>query len=164
MVAIVAGVASLIQVPKTTLMLFPLTRYFLQIHALNIAGEKLTRRVRNNMFKAILRQELGWFDKKENSVGAICARLSTDATHIQGVSIYFTSKIKNKTLHTLTLLGIWIADWYNVKFFIYIRICRRIFAFVWMENSVSHVMFYTVYSYCHLFRSKNCWDEFGKKE
>lgn len=53
---------------------------------LGIAGEKLTRRVRGLMFESVLRQEVAWFDRKENGVGAICAKLSTDAANIQGVS------------------------------------------------------------------------------
>lgn len=61
---------------------------------LGIAGEKLTRRVRGLMFESVLEQEVGWFDRKENGVGAICAKLSTDAANIQGVS---SSKVINFT-------------------------------------------------------------------
>lgn len=59
---------------------------FIQMHTFNIAGEKLTKRVRSEAFQSVLKQELGWFDCKENAVGALCARLSTDAAYVQGVS------------------------------------------------------------------------------
>lgn len=49
------------------------------------AGEKLTRRIRKMMFEAMMRQEIGWFDLKENSVGALCTRLSSEAATLQGV-------------------------------------------------------------------------------
>jgi ATP-binding cassette subfamily B (MDR/TAP) protein 1 len=50
-----------------------------------VAGEKLTMRLRKIVFGTMLRQEIGWFDMEENSTGALCARLSTDASSIQGV-------------------------------------------------------------------------------
>lgn len=49
-----------------------------------IAGEKLTRRVRYLSFKAILRQEMAYFDDKANSTGALCARLASDASQVKG--------------------------------------------------------------------------------
>lgn len=56
------------------------------MHMFNIAGEKLTMRVRSLLFETMLKQEMGWFDKKENGVGALCTRLSVDTAYIQGVS------------------------------------------------------------------------------
>lgn len=35
----------------------------------------------------MLRQEMGWFDRKDNGVGALCAQLSGDAASVQGVRI-----------------------------------------------------------------------------
>ena len=40
----------------------------------SISGEKLTSRLRTEAFAAMLRQEMGWYDKTENSTGALCAR------------------------------------------------------------------------------------------
>lgn len=51
-----------------------------------IAGEYLTERLRNQMFAQILRQEVAYFDDKANSTGALCAKLSGEAAHVQGVS------------------------------------------------------------------------------
>lgn len=39
------------------------------------------------MFKAMLKQEIGWYDRKDNGVGALCARLSGEAALVQGVSM-----------------------------------------------------------------------------
>ena len=49
------------------------------------SGEALTKRLRVKAFHAILRQEIAWFDQQDNNTGAICTRLSRDATTIQGV-------------------------------------------------------------------------------
>jgi len=43
-------------------------------------------RLRGEMFQAMVRQEVAWFDIKSNSSGALCARLSGDASSVQGVS------------------------------------------------------------------------------
>ena len=40
----------------------------------SISGENLTNRLRKDAFGAMLRQEMGWYDKVENNTGALCAR------------------------------------------------------------------------------------------
>ena len=53
----------------------------------SISGEELTIRLRNLSFRAMLKQEMGWFDHTKNSVGALCSRLSGDAAAVQGVCL-----------------------------------------------------------------------------
>lgn len=36
-------------------------------------------------FASMLKQECGWFDDQKNAIGALSARLSGDAAHVQGV-------------------------------------------------------------------------------
>ncbi|KAI7815643.1 ABC subfamily B member 5, partial [Rhyzopertha dominica] len=62
------------------------TATFFQIYMFGIAGERLTMRLRIEMFRAMLAQEMGWYDKPKNGVGALCARLSGDAAHVQGAT------------------------------------------------------------------------------
>lgn len=45
-------------------------------------GEYLTKRIRERMLSRILTFEIGWFDRDENSSGAICSRLSKDANMV----------------------------------------------------------------------------------
>ena len=59
---------------------------FLQTFMLALAGEKLTFRLRIQTFRSILWQKIEWFDRQENSVGALCNRLSSDASAIQGAT------------------------------------------------------------------------------
>ena len=54
---------------------------------LGLAGERLTMRLRKMAFNAILRQEIAWFDRQENSTGSLCARLASDAANVQGVRL-----------------------------------------------------------------------------
>ncbi|CAM6007218.1 unnamed protein product [Sphagnum balticum] len=48
-------------------------------------GEYLTKRIRVRMFANILRNEVGWYDRDENSSGSVCARLSTDANTVRAL-------------------------------------------------------------------------------
>uniref|UniRef100_H2YJX2 Bile salt export pump n=1 Tax=Ciona savignyi TaxID=51511 RepID=H2YJX2_CIOSA len=48
------------------------------------SGEELTSRLRAMGFKAMLRQEIGYFDDHFNSTGALTTRLATDASKVQG--------------------------------------------------------------------------------
>jgi ABC-type multidrug transport system fused ATPase/permease subunit len=43
----------------------------------------LTRRIRAKSFACLLRQEVAYFDKSENSSGAVSTRLATDALAVQ---------------------------------------------------------------------------------
>ena len=56
-----------------------------QILSFTVAGENLTSRLRSLGFKAMLRQEIGWFDDQKNSTGALTTRLANDASQVQGV-------------------------------------------------------------------------------
>ncbi|RDX94816.1 ABC transporter B family member 4, partial [Mucuna pruriens] len=56
----------------------PLRSYFFAV-----AGSKLIKRIRLMCFEKIIHMEIGWFDKAENSSGALGARLSTDAASIR---------------------------------------------------------------------------------
>ncbi|EDW93628.1 uncharacterized protein Dyak_GE20490 [Drosophila yakuba] len=57
---------------------------YIQTFFFNLAGVWLTMRMRSKTFKCIMNQEMGWFDRKENSIGALSARLSGDAASVQG--------------------------------------------------------------------------------
>ncbi|XP_039250451.2 bile salt export pump-like isoform X1 [Styela clava] len=59
---------------------------FLQHSMFAKSGEVLTRRVRKLTFSAILRQDISWFDRKENEAALLSLRLSQDAGLIQGAA------------------------------------------------------------------------------
>jgi len=69
---------------------------FSQIYAYGIAGEWLTMRMRSRAFGSMMKQEMAWFDIKSNSVGALCARLSGDASAVQGVSFGWKKLHRNQ--------------------------------------------------------------------
>lgn len=59
---------------------------FLQMYMFGLAGVRMTTRIRKMAFAAMLKQEMGWYDEDCNSVGALCARLSSDAGSVQGAT------------------------------------------------------------------------------
>ena len=69
----------------------------------SVSGENLTSRLRSRSFKAMLRQDIGWFDNERNSSGALTTRLSSDAGQVQGVSKNYISSVN---FHTIESVGI----------------------------------------------------------
>lgn len=49
-------------------------------------SERLVHRVRDRAFRSMLRQDVAFFDKDENTAGALTSFLSTEATHVAGLS------------------------------------------------------------------------------
>ncbi|KAL4942135.1 hypothetical protein BDV06DRAFT_192977 [Aspergillus oleicola] len=54
--------------------------------AFAVCSERLIRRARSTAFRTMLRQDIAFFDKEENSTGALTSFLSTETKHLSGVS------------------------------------------------------------------------------
>lgn len=52
-------------------------QYF-QTYLFEIIGERMTRRIRSDYFRALLRQDIGWFDDPANTLGVLTSRLAVD--------------------------------------------------------------------------------------
>lgn len=63
--------------------------YVLQTFCFSVSGENLTLRLRYQAFKAMMRQEMGWFDEEDHSTGALTSTLADDTRNVQGVSFSF---------------------------------------------------------------------------
>ncbi|KAJ8733987.1 hypothetical protein PYW07_014538 [Mythimna separata] len=59
---------------------------FIVVFFYGIAGEHLTKRLRLSMFETLLQQEIAFYDEKNNSTGALCAKLSGEAAAVQGAT------------------------------------------------------------------------------
>ncbi|XP_064410826.1 ATP-binding cassette, sub-family B (MDR/TAP), member 4 [Latimeria chalumnae] len=60
--------------------------FFFQGFSFGKTGEILTMRLRHMAFKAMLRQDISWYDDPKNSIGALTTRLATDASQVRGVT------------------------------------------------------------------------------
>lgn len=86
---------------------------FLQMYMFGRAGQKLTYRIRSRMFQAMLKQEMGYFDRKENGVGALCAQLSNEAAQVQGATGQRIGAIVNSA--STLFLAVGLAMYYQWK-------------------------------------------------
>ncbi|KAG5535022.1 hypothetical protein RHGRI_022957 [Rhododendron griersonianum] len=64
-------------------------------------GEHLTKRIRERMLSKILTFEVGWFDRDENSSGAVCSRLAKDANVVRSL-VGDRTALLIQTLSTVT--------------------------------------------------------------
>ncbi|XP_047322616.1 ABC transporter B family member 2-like [Impatiens glandulifera] len=77
-----------------------------------IMGERLTLRVREKMFSAILKNEIGWFDGMENSSSMLASRLEADATLLRTVVVdRSTILLQNLGLVVTSFIIAFILNW-----------------------------------------------------
>ncbi|RDW84701.1 hypothetical protein BP6252_02291 [Coleophoma cylindrospora] len=63
-----------------------LISYIAQGICFAFCSERLIHRVRDRAFRTMLRQDIEFFDKEENTAGALTSFLSTETTHVAGLS------------------------------------------------------------------------------
>jgi len=57
--------------------------YCLDIYWFGVIGERMTHRLRGELFNKLLRQEIGFFDHAQNSVGALTGSLASDSAYVK---------------------------------------------------------------------------------
>ncbi|XP_067147710.1 ATP-binding cassette sub-family B member 5 isoform X1 [Apteryx mantelli] len=63
-----------------------LATYVVQGFMFGKSGEILTMRLRSLSFRALLQQEVGWYDDQKNAIGVLLTRLATDASQVKGAT------------------------------------------------------------------------------
>ncbi|KAJ6712103.1 ATP-BINDING CASSETTE SUB-FAMILY B [Salix purpurea] len=77
-----------------------------------IMGERLALRVREMMFSAILRNEIGWFDDLNNTSPMLTGRLQSDATLLQTITVDRTTiLLHNGGLVVTSFIIAFILNW-----------------------------------------------------
>ncbi|XP_067418187.1 ATP-dependent translocase ABCB1-like [Emydura macquarii macquarii] len=92
---------TLLSVMFLVLGVISLVTHIIQGFMFGKSGEVLTKRLRSLSFKALLQQEIGWYDDHKNAVGVLLTRLATDASQIKGAT---GSRIGLFTMTVCTLL------------------------------------------------------------
>ncbi|OZJ02078.1 hypothetical protein BZG36_04954, partial [Bifiguratus adelaidae] len=59
-----------------------LIAFTMQVATFELAGARMTRRLRALCFKVLMRQEVGFFDEEGHSLGALTSRLAIDAANV----------------------------------------------------------------------------------
>ncbi|RWS22018.1 ABC transporter: subfamily ABCB/MDR-like protein, partial [Leptotrombidium deliense] len=83
---VAAGLSSFLQVLFTSLLFTRLTDFFDQIFIFGAIGERITMKLRVNCFQAYMKQDMQYFDDPLNSIGALCARLSSHTSDVNGAA------------------------------------------------------------------------------
>jgi ATP-binding cassette subfamily B (MDR/TAP) protein 1 len=72
-----------------------------------VSGESLTLRLRARIFRTLLQQDVAYFDQPENNTGALCTRLATEASAVQGVGFkHFVSLLNENCFVFIQATGI----------------------------------------------------------
>nr|XP_039267520.1 ATP-dependent translocase ABCB1-like [Styela clava] len=58
--------------------------YTMEATLFSKSGMELTTRLRRKAFESMVRQDISYFDDHKHSTGALCSRLATDASRVQG--------------------------------------------------------------------------------
>uniref|UniRef100_A0A4W5N3H7 ATP-binding cassette sub-family B member 5 n=1 Tax=Hucho hucho TaxID=62062 RepID=A0A4W5N3H7_9TELE len=85
--------------------------YFLKGYMFGKSGELLTMRLRRQVFHAMMRQEIGWFDDHNNAVGVLTTRLATDASLVKGVSTMLGLATNTVCALTIAIVVAFIHSW-----------------------------------------------------
>ncbi|XP_061353307.1 ABC transporter B family member 2-like [Gastrolobium bilobum] len=89
-----------------------ITAYSIEHLSFGIMGERLTLRVREIMFSAILKNEIGWFDNTSNTSSMLSSRLETDATLLRTIVVdRSTILLQNVGLVVSSFIIAFILNW-----------------------------------------------------
>ncbi|CEP14859.1 hypothetical protein [Parasitella parasitica] len=83
-----------------------------QFMAFEVCGQKYSKRLRGEMFAAYLKQEVGFFDSQDNSVGALTTRLAVDTRNVNEMITKVWGDIANLCITIVVALVIaFIHSW-----------------------------------------------------
>lgn len=100
----------------------------LQLGFLSMSGEKLTRKLRSQSFRAVLRQEIGYFDHEENAVGAVTTRLARDAAQVEGLCGATLGLVMLSLGAVVTGLGVAFAGCWKLALVVLLMLPLMVFA------------------------------------
>ena len=71
-----------------------------------MSGERLTTRLRVQLFKTMLNQTIGWHDEKEHTTGSLATILSVDTNNVKNVSSLGINFLFHLQLHICCLFSL----------------------------------------------------------
>ncbi|KAG5462890.1 MAG: LOW QUALITY PROTEIN: ABC transporter type 1, transmembrane domain-containing protein, partial [Olpidium bornovanus] len=92
--------------------------YSMNIYFFQLAAAKFVKRLRAQMFSALMNQEVGYFDHEDNALGAVTSRLATDATAVAELVTNVWGDIVQLIVTVICGLGIAFATAWNLTLII----------------------------------------------
>ncbi|EPS59348.1 p-glycoprotein, partial [Genlisea aurea] len=105
------------EVAKYCYLLIALSAAALAFNALqhsfwDVVGENLTKRVRERMLEAVMRNEIAWFDREENESSRVAARLSLDAHNVRSaIGDRISVIMQNSALMVIACTAGFVLEW-----------------------------------------------------
>ncbi|KAA0184131.1 ABCB8, partial [Fasciolopsis buskii] len=103
-----------------------------QAYFFGVAGQRLTKRLRQTLFDSILRQEVAWFDEPDNQVGHLTARLATDANKVHPICGSAMGQIVESMV--LLIFSLVVAFVYNWKLTLIVAVFFPVITFASFIN------------------------------
>ncbi|CAG8544756.1 10017_t:CDS:10 [Ambispora leptoticha] len=85
--------------------------FMITLHSSAITGCRLTAKIRDMTFRALLRQEMAFFDDERNATGVLTSKLATEATQIQELVKTCGTVVQTTSALTAGLLIAFINGW-----------------------------------------------------
>lgn len=76
--------------------------FYFQVSSLETAGAKYTSVLRSRLFASYMKQEIGFFDRDENSVGSLTSKLATDCKAVNEMVTKVTGDIAQVVVTVVT--------------------------------------------------------------
>lgn len=79
---------------------------FISKFSFNLLGENVTLKIRFDLYRSILRKNIGWFDETGNSPSVLTSAMAEDTSIINGVSTESLATILESLFSILVGVGI----------------------------------------------------------
>lgn len=86
---------------------------FTQKYLFGVIGENITINIRKNLYGALLKKNIGWFDNRDNAPGVLNSVLASDVQALNGASTEGTAVVMESTF--AMIVGIVIGFSFNWK-------------------------------------------------
>ena len=109
---------------------------FTQKFGFGIVGENITMNVRHALYQAIVKKNIGWFDRRENAPGILTSTLASEAQALNGASTEGVAVILESTF--ATVCGIILGFIFTWRLALVALACVPFMMFGGMMNSKLH--------------------------
>jgi ABC-type multidrug transport system fused ATPase/permease subunit len=109
---------------------------FTQKFGFGVVGENVTMNVRHALYQAIVKKDIGWFDRRDNAPGILTSTLASEAQALNGASTEGTAVILESTV--AVICGVTLGFIFTWRLALVALACVPFMMFGGMINSRLH--------------------------